>query len=90
MYRDLDPNARYQMTLTASRVLGTTWRHWRSVDPIALTRSAPAATVATSLVAAAGETGPREVRHGSAPAPKVYRPGNSQAKGPQRIGLSGE
>jgi hypothetical protein len=71
------------MTLAASRVLGTTWRDWHVPKPLGLTRPDPKATIAPSLATDAGETG-------LAPAPKGNRPGNSQAKGPHRIGLSGE
>jgi len=81
---------RLRMTLVAARVLGTTWRDWHVGDGRCLTPPNPAATVPASLIAAAGETGPRMRASGQAPAPKVYRPGNSQAEGPQRIGLSGE
>jgi hypothetical protein len=78
------------MRTAAARVLATTRRDWWAARPIRLTPPMPAATVAPSLIAVAGETGPRVHAPGQAPAPKVYRPGNSQAKGPQRIGLSGE
>jgi len=49
-----------------------------------LTPDAPADTFAGSLTVEAEEIGPRDVP-GLAPAPKVYRPENSQAKGPLRI-----
>lgn len=77
------PCAHRGMTLAASRVLGTTWRDWHLPKPLGLTRSDPRATIRASLTTDAGETG-------HAPAPKGNRPGNSQAKGPHRIGLSGE
>jgi len=77
------PFTRWGMTLAASRVLGTTWRDWHVPDSPGLTRPDPKATIRASLTTDAGETG-------HAPAPKGNRPGNSQAKGPHRIGLSGE
>jgi hypothetical protein len=79
-----------RMVDAATRVLTTTRRDWQRAGGARLTPRAPASTFAPSLTAAAGETGPRTSASGQAPAPKVYRPGNSQAKGPQRIGLSGE
>lgn len=81
---------RLAMTLAAARVLGTTWRDWMSLDAPRLTPLRPAATVAASLNADAGETGRPGGDPGLAPAPKGNRPGNSQAEGPHRIGLSGE
>ncbi|MFM1989728.1 MAG: hypothetical protein RJA99_2685 [Pseudomonadota bacterium] len=73
-----------------ARLLATTRADWQRVGRARLTPRAPATTFAPSLIADAGETGPRTSVSGQAPAPKVYRPGNSQAKGPHRIGLSGE
>ena len=84
-----DDAARPLRTAVA-RLLGTTRRDWQRGGRVCLTPPGRAATVATSLIADAGETGPRMPASGLAPAPKVYRPGNSQAKGPHRIGLSGE
>ena len=86
---------RLEMLLAGIRVLCVTRRDWTRQDEARRTRACltpPAApdTVAASLIADAGETGPRTPRFAQAPAPKVYRPGNSQAKGPHRIGLSGE
>jgi hypothetical protein len=79
------------MSLAGLRIVAVTRRDWRACAAARLTPHAPAATVAASLIADAGETGrPRSRDRGPAPAPKVYRPGNSQAKGPHRIGLSGE
>jgi hypothetical protein len=78
------------MMLAAARVLATTRRDWQRAGRIRLTPPESTDTVAASLIADAGETGPRMRLSGKAPAPKVYRPGNSQAKGPHRIGLSGE
>ncbi len=78
------------MLHAAAVLLGTTRRQWWAGGRAGLTPPAPAATVPPSLIADAGETGPRMRASGQAPAPKVYRPGNSQAKGPHRIGLSGE
>jgi hypothetical protein len=74
----------------ADRILRTTRRDWQRPPRTRLTPRPPASTFAASLIADAGETGPRRSASGQAPAPKVYRPGNSQAKGPHRIGLSGE
>jgi len=79
-----------RMAVAAARMLTTTRTYWQRTGGARLTPRAPASTFAPSLTAAAGETGPRTSASGQAPAPKVYRPGNSQAKGPQRIGLSGE
>jgi hypothetical protein len=81
---------RLRMTLAAARVLGTTWRDWHVPGGRRLTPTHPAATVPASLTTDAGETGPRSPLPRPAPAPKGNRPGNSQAKGPHRIGLSGE
>ena len=78
------------MSMAAMRLLSTTRRDWQRAGGARLTPRGLASTFAPSLTAAAGETGPRTSASGQAPAPKVYRPGNSQAKGPQRIGLSGE
>jgi hypothetical protein len=78
------------MMTAAARILGTTRRDWQRSGRARLTPRAPATTFPPSLIADAGETGPRTPVSGLAPAPKVYRPGNSQAKGPHRIGLSGE
>ena len=77
------------MATAALRLLTTTRRDWQRAGGARLTPRGAAATFAPSLTAAAGETGPRTSASGQAPAPKVYRPGNSQAKGPQRSGLSG-
>lgn len=74
----------------AERILRTTRLDWERDAWARLTPRPPATTFAASLIADAGETGPRTHASGQAPAPKVYRPGNSQAKGPHRIGLSGE
>jgi hypothetical protein len=82
--------ARLRMLVATARVLATTRRDWHAAGTVRLTLPVRAATVAASLIADAGETGPRTPASGQAPAPKVYRPGNSQAKGPHRIGLSGE
>jgi hypothetical protein len=78
------------MPTTAARIVATTRRDWQRSGRARLTPRRPTTTFATSLIADAGETGPRTRAPGQAPAPKVYRPGNSQAKGPHRIGLSGE
>ncbi len=78
------------MMTTAARIVATTRRDWKRGGRARLTPRLPATTFAASLIADAGETGPRTFASGQAPAPKVYRPGNSQAKGPHRIGLSGE
>jgi hypothetical protein len=90
-----DPNlaalpSRLRMLIACARVLATTRRDWQASGLVRLTLPVRADTVAASLIADAGETGPRTRASGQAPAPKVYRPGNSQAKGPHRIGLSGE
>jgi hypothetical protein len=86
-----DPDCRPTPSVAraAIKVLGTTRLDW-SARRARLTPLRAAATVGPSLIADAGETGPRTPASGQAPAPKVYRPGNSQAKGPHRIGLSGE
>ena len=84
------PLPRLSMALAAARILVATRRDWQAALVARLTPPGLAATVRASLIADAGETGPRDPRRGQAPAPKVYRPGNSQAKGPHRIGLSGE
>ena len=81
---------RLAMTLAAARVLGTTWRDWHAPVGPRLTPRRSAATVAASLSAVAGEIGRSGGFAGPAPTPKGNRPGNSQAEGPQRIGLSGE
>jgi len=81
---------RLRMILAAARVLGTTWQDWRAGGRRRLTPPHSADTVAPSLTTDAGETGPRQLARRSAPAPKGNRPGNSQAEGPHRIGLSGE
>jgi hypothetical protein len=78
------------MGLAAARLLGTTRRDWHASGAARLTPRGTAATVAPSLIADAGEIGIRMQATGRMPAPKGYRPGNSQAKGPHRIGLSGE
>ena len=87
---DLELPSTMRMMLATARVLATTRRDWHAGVRARLTPPVAADTVAASLIAAAGETGPLALASGFAPAPKVYRPGNSQAKGPQRIGLSGE
>ncbi len=78
------------LSAAAARIVDTTRRDWRRPGAARLTPRPPTSTFAASLIADAGETGPRTFASGQAPAPKVYRPGNSQAKGPHRIGLSGE
>ena len=78
------------LSAAAARIVDTTRRDWRRPGAARLTPRPPTTTFAASLIADAGETGPRTFASGQAPAPKVYRPGNSQAKGPHRIGLSGE
>ena len=78
------------LSAAAARIVDTTRRDWRRPGAARLTPRPPTSTFAASLIADAGETGPRTLPSGQAPAPKVYRPGNSQAKGPHRIGLSGE
>jgi hypothetical protein len=78
------------MMTTFARIAATTRRDWQRSGRVRLTPRPPATTFPASLIADAGETGPRTFASGQAPAPKVYRPGNSQAKGPHRIGLSGE
>ena len=87
-----DPSEHRMLTMmtTAARIVATTRRDWQRSGRARLTPRRSATTFAASLIADAGETGPRTFASGQAPAPKVYRPGNSQAKGPQRIGLSGE
>ena len=87
---ELPMPAPLRMMLATARMLATTRRDWARAGRVRLTPRKPADTVAASLIADAGETGPRTFTSGQAPAPKVYRPGNSQAKGPHRIGLSGE
>ncbi len=88
---DLEPRGDLPATVSAAaRLLRTTRLDWERAARVRLTPRAPATTFAPSLIADAGETGPRTPASGQAPAPKVYRPGNSQAKGPHRIGLSGE
>jgi hypothetical protein len=86
----LPEQPRRDMSLATARLLGTTRRDWHASGVARLTPHGPAATVPPSLIADAGEIEIRllEIRRMSAP--KGYRPGNSQAKGPHRIGLSGE
>jgi hypothetical protein len=87
-----DPSEHRMLTMmtTAARIVATTRRDWQRGGRARLTPRPPATTLPASLIADAGETGPRTFASGQVPAPKVYRPGNSQAKGPHRIGLSGE
>jgi hypothetical protein len=90
MHDDPSEHLMLKMMTAAARIVGTTRRDWQRGGRARLTPRRPATTFAASLIADAGETGPRTFASGQAPAPKVYRPGNSQAKGPHRIGLSGE
>jgi hypothetical protein len=86
-----EPAPTQPMRRATARMLAATRLQWAAAAAGArLTPLTRPATVAPSLIADAGETGPRTRAFGQAPAPKVYRPGNSQAKGPHRIGLSGE